>query len=373
MAKVHSSRAKIYEKNNPGLDEATEHVESQGERLIKELVLKQIDTQVSLPEELKKTKDFTKATQYVPLTSYTCGQTSLSEFEKCASKATYIEELKSSGLTDEEVELILDHEKGEEFFSAKYKKLESSVLNSWLERTFSKIQNSEKHHHIQKDKQRSSGSISRHEEELGLAVKPDSEHTKLLKFALSCRQFSNNDDPRPPSHPINHLKELDRELFGHLNKKHPESRKSKKSLNLASLPKFKSKESTVNKCVVLNSLKTSDKPATLWDLKDGCSVSTSVSETSTKPSRVYTCKPETLYTIKDKKIVPLNKVPPVSASIGNPSRNASSSGQPFVIPNIKESEIDMLTKEDILKNRMSVEEIKLLPRFQNYEKGPPSQ
>ena len=94
--------------------------------------------------ELKKTKDFTKATQYVPLTNYTCGQTSLSEFEKCANKAAYIEDLKSFGLTDEEVELLLDHEKGEEFFSAKYKKLESSILNSWLQRIFTKIQNIEK-------------------------------------------------------------------------------------------------------------------------------------------------------------------------------------------------------------------------------------
>ena len=50
MAKVQSSRAKIYEQNNTALDEATEHVESEGERLIKELVLKQIDTQVTLSE-----------------------------------------------------------------------------------------------------------------------------------------------------------------------------------------------------------------------------------------------------------------------------------------------------------------------------------
>ena len=50
MAKVQNTRANIYEQNNTVLDEATPHIESEGERLIKELVLKQIDTQVSLPE-----------------------------------------------------------------------------------------------------------------------------------------------------------------------------------------------------------------------------------------------------------------------------------------------------------------------------------
>ena len=222
---------------------------------------------------------------------------------------------------------------------------------------------------------RASCSLSRHEEEVALAVKPDSEHTKLLKFALSCRQPS-NDDPRPLTHPIHHLKELDEELFGHLNKKDSDPRKkSKKSLSSASVPKFKSKEPTVNKQVVFNPVtKTCEKPVTLWDLKDTCNIGTTAPKTSsTKPNHVYTCKPETLYTIKDKKIVPLNKVPPDSANAGSPSPSASSSGQPFVVPNIKESEIQTLTKEDILKNRMSVEEIKLLPRFQNYDKGLPSQ
>jgi ABC-type transport system involved in cytochrome bd biosynthesis fused ATPase/permease subunit len=50
MAKVQSSRAKIYEKKSSVADEATVHIESEGERLIKQLVQKQIDTQVSLSE-----------------------------------------------------------------------------------------------------------------------------------------------------------------------------------------------------------------------------------------------------------------------------------------------------------------------------------
>ncbi|PSN35686.1 hypothetical protein C0J52_10186 [Blattella germanica] len=368
MAKVHSSRARIYEKKSTTFDEPTEHVESEGERLIKELVLKQIDTQVSLPDALKNNKEFEKATEYVPLTNFTSGKVSLQEFEKCANRASYIEELKSSGLTDEEIELILDHEKGEEFFAEKYKKWESSILNSWLQQVLSKIRNIEREHNEVKA---GSSSISRHEQELALAVKPESEHTKLLKFALSCQQSSDNNDPRPIDHPINHLKDIEHELFGHLNKKEPPPWKPKRSLNALSTPKFKSKDSIKHSSL---NFKSTEKPSTLWDLKETFSVPTTISE-STKPSRVYSCKPETLYSIKDKKIVPLNKIPPLPASSGNPSCSSSNnvSGQPFVVTKLNESEIKTLGREDILKNRLSIEEIKKLPRFQNYEKGSPTQ
>jgi ABC-type lipoprotein export system ATPase subunit len=50
MAKVQSSRAKIYEKKSSVADEPTERIESEGERLVKQLVRKQIDTHVSLSE-----------------------------------------------------------------------------------------------------------------------------------------------------------------------------------------------------------------------------------------------------------------------------------------------------------------------------------
>jgi hypothetical protein len=77
------------------------------------------------------------------LTKYTSGQISLQEFENCRKQATHIEDLKSIGLTEEEVEILLDHGKGNEYFSEKYKRLESSVLNSRLEQIFSKIRSSE--------------------------------------------------------------------------------------------------------------------------------------------------------------------------------------------------------------------------------------
>jgi hypothetical protein len=81
-----------------------------------------------------------------------------------------------------------------------------------------------------------------------------------------------------------------------------------------------------------------------------------------------------LYTIKDKKIVPVSEVPSFSVSVRSASHSSSGcNGEPFVVSDIEGSEIKTLCREDIQRNKLSVEEIKSLPRFQNYNKGPPSQ
>jgi hypothetical protein len=102
--------------------------------------------------QLKQNKEFQKATEYVPLTKYASGQISLQEFEDCTKRAAHIEDLKSSGLTGGEVQLLLDYGKGKEFFYSKYKRLEGSVLNSRLEQVFSKIKSSEEKHKLDNSK-----------------------------------------------------------------------------------------------------------------------------------------------------------------------------------------------------------------------------
>jgi hypothetical protein len=112
---------------------------------------------------------------------------------------------------------------------------------------------------------------------------------------------------------------------------------------------------------------------TLWDLKDTCTKKIPLKGT-TKVCHMYSCKPETLYTIKDKKIMPVSEVPSIPVSVRSASHSSSGcNGQPFVVSDIEDSEIKALCRDDILRNRLSMEEIKLLPRFQNYDKGPPSQ
>jgi hypothetical protein len=211
----------------------------------------------------------------------------------------------------------------------------------------------------------SGSSISRHEQELGLSVKPNSEHTRLLQFALSCQSSGSNKDTRPLNHPINNLKDIEQQLFGHLTKKDQQKRKSKKYQS-GSASKFKCKQSTATKL-----LSYGVRP--LWDLKDTPSAK-GLSKAATKPSQVYSCKPETLYTIKEKKIVPVSQVSSLPVSVRSASHSSSgSNGQPFVVSDIEDSEIETLCREDIQRNKLSIEEIKLLPKFQNYDKGSASQ
>lgn len=103
--------------------------------------------------QLNQNKEFQKSTEYIPLTQCTSGQISLQEFEDYTKRAAHIEELKSSGLTEEEVQLLLDYGKGKEFFSEKYRRLESSVLNSRLEQVLSKIKSSEEKQKLDNSRQ----------------------------------------------------------------------------------------------------------------------------------------------------------------------------------------------------------------------------
>jgi hypothetical protein len=198
-----------------------------------------------------------------------------------------------------------------------------------------------------------------------LSVKPNSEHTKLLQFALSCQPSGSKTDLRPLDHPINNLKDIEQQLFGHLTKKGQQKRKSKK-FRSALAPKFKSKQSTATKLLSYGE-------RGLWDIRDIPNKQCPFKATA-KPSHVYSCKPETLYTIKENEIVPISPVSPLPVSIRNASHSSSGcNGQPFVVSGIEDSEIQILCREDIERNRLSIEEIKLLPKFQNYDKGSPSE
>nr|CAD7260911.1 unnamed protein product [Timema shepardi] len=259
MAKIQNSRAKVYETRVPATEEATDHVESEGDRLIKQLVQKQLDTRLDLKD----------------------------------------------------------------------------------------------------------GGVSRHQQELGLSVKPSSDETKLLQFALSCRPASQ--DLRPANHPIHHLKEMEQELFGHLELNKKRGKRRNKTRSIANTTdEAPSDLPQPTKC----STATGDKVPSLWDVKCLQKIKT---KEHAKPSHVYSCKPETLYTIKCNKIVPLPKVPSLLPKLDmRPSDEGSSGGQTFICTNVKDLDVKLLLPDDIQNNRISLEEIKKLPRFANYEPGTPS-
>jgi hypothetical protein len=169
----------------------------------------------------------------------------------------------------------------------------------------------------------------------------------------------------PLDHPINNLKDIEQRLFGHLVKKDQQKRKSKKFQSTLA-PKFNSKQSTATKLISCGE-------RSLWDLKDIPSTKRP-SKAAAKPSHVYSCKPETFYTVKGKEIVPISRASQLPVSIRSASHSSSGcNGQAFVVSDVEVPEIEILCREDIQRNKLSIEEIKLLPKFHNYDKGSPSQ
>ncbi|XP_046395090.1 RNA-binding protein 41-like [Ischnura elegans] len=362
MAQVHFSRGKAYELAVNGDENPTEYLESDGERLIKEMVQKQLNKEVSLKEQLEESKVFETAAEFIPLTKLTSGQISFTEFRELAEKASQIEDLKSKGLTEKEIEVLIDYEKGQSYFEEKYRKIEASALKTNLQEIRKKIETKSNERESEKRVGGERG-VSRHELELSLSVKPQSDHTKLLQFALSC-QPSAQVSSRPLNHPINNLKELENELFGHLKPSSGESKKKVPKRRLENLSEIYS--NTVE----------FPQSASLWDKRTNVQPPKTFKSQSNKTEKKYECAPKKMFTIKDKKIVPLEAKTEEIVEGSASSSCSSTEGQMFVLTGKNEgllSPIKLIPLEEISKHKMKDEDMAGHPHFKNYSQGEPSQ
>ncbi|KAK7870054.1 hypothetical protein R5R35_012008 [Gryllus longicercus] len=354
MAKICNSRSKVYETRGVVEDEPVEHIESEGERLIKQMVQKQLDPHVNLGQELKREQNFKSVQETLPLTAYVRGETTLKEFEQTTEKVAHIEELKSFGLSNDEIQLLLDYKR--DILAEKYKKTDRSILSSQIESILKKIEcaKTESNYSLE---QSSSLTNNRHERELGLCVKPESVHTKLLKFVLSCQKTKT--DARPPDHPINNLKNIEKELFGHVA---GAKKKKKSGVNKYAKLSPGSNETVFQRFSYENG-------NSLWDVTK---VKTCTRRKSPETSsHVYTCKPECLYTVKKGEIIPIDKRNAVEKKDKIES-NIFKCNDEFVVSDMRESTIPLVPLEDISKNCLSIQEIKSISKFANYVEGTPS-
>lgn len=291
MAGIQDRKRNFYSNVQSVKDEANvpTYLESAGDLLIKDLARKQGHTSTTLQEQLNLTQDFEKGSELKPFDQK--GITTLEEFKKNVT-------------TEEAPETIslCDKEGNED---------------------------------IEELKRRTG--LSRHELELGLSEKPNSEISKLYKFALrNKRKRIERDDLKSKlvSHPINHLKEIEEEYFGHLktgnakedslrsdldgnlnesgnevvisnekSKKKKKHRKRKKGAgNVQSGDLNSNGNETKDDTIKISiggetSAERSYRPS-LWDVKDVKKLC---------ESKVRGCAPRTLYTIKDGKIVKLEE------------------------------------------------------------------
>lgn len=178
--------------------------------------------------------------------------------------------------------------------------------------------------------------------EFALSIKPNSLETKLLKFALDSQK---HDSIKMP-HPMDQIKQIESDCFGHLQSSPlPTLNKiQKKCRNLANkIKRFDGVEPTSTN--ITSTEKEKDMTFvsfSKWDSKE-----ITESRIEKKPSKIYTCNPGNLYTIKDGQIIRINK--DCDNSYVNNSCDVSEGNK-----------------------RLSIEEIKKIDRFRNYEPGAPS-
>ncbi|KAJ3658677.1 hypothetical protein Zmor_010402 [Zophobas morio] len=295
---------------------------SDGDMLIKRLSEKQRNTKVNLQEQLTANSQFYKSTEILSVTNYTSGSLSLQKFNTAVQHLSDVEKLKSCGLSNEEIELLHDFQSGDEVVKNKHKNLNHSVLKLKLEEIYSKIRESRCQDTKEVVKR------NRLTTETTLATKPSSVETKLLKFALENEQK----DLLPG--PMDLITGVEEELMKNLapvdvKKIRKKARSLAKQIDDIGNPTLKEpiiKEPRADGAAFCRKTK--------WDLKE-CKVENN----KATESKVFTCKPQNYYTIRDGVILKINNAPE--------SDNNSTKQQ----------------------KKLSVEEIKKIPKFENYEKG----
>jgi hypothetical protein len=297
---------------------------SDGDIFIKQLAEQQRNTNINLEEQLSSKNRFYKSTELISLTNYTSGANSLEEFSFVIKHSNDVEKLKSHGLHDKDIELIFDYKNGMEQVRNKHKNMNIDVLKKRLGEIFEKINRTDG------DDKKEVVPHDRLKTELILSAKPASVETRLLKFALQNKQTCKEQLP----HPMDQIKLLEEQFTSdqspvNIKKIRRKARCLTKQIEAAS--SSAKQEPAVNKSASNNDIFNWNSK---WDKKESEDNSYILTEKKT-----FTCKPQNYYTIKDGKII-----------------------------KIIHTEMD----KEVPKNKLSVEEIKQIAKFSNYEKGTPS-
>ncbi|XP_063538003.1 RNA-binding protein 41-like [Cydia strobilella] len=280
-----------------------------------------------LPKEFEKTSDV------LPFTKY--GVSTLEEFKKAEETVHHLEWLKKVGLTNEEIKLYQDDVAG---LLDQRQKIESGVLNSQLEAINKKIN----------DYQNKAGSSDQCDNQPGTSKQGAVDilqriHKKPVKFY-------------PEGHPMHELKDIEDNLFGHLKDDNiiPIT-KRRKILRRLERKKERVLSQSIEVGTVPNVSKP-PKPGSLWDVKE---VPNGVKPETSKSNQIIGPKKQTMYTIKDDKIMRLEPV-------RQEERPDEYQAVDIVVP------VNAAEEHLLEGTKMCVDDIKKIERFKDYEPGIPS-
>lgn len=298
----------------PEIAPPDEEVITEGQKQLKNLLDKQLQKDVTIQQQLSQKRTFTSASAHCPAVNSLSGLTSLDQFQEVDKLDAYTEELKKCGLTDEEIQLKMMADDS----NKPQKKRNFGIDPSIMEERLQKIQEKIEKKNVdldQKDKFHGQKALTRHEMELERSLLRDcnSDDKKKVMNALTTVL-----DPRErtlPNDPMSQLPEILENITKGSSQGNSKRRKRKQ----------KNKELTSDE-IDMKGLP-SDGSRVVTTESSTFDSSTNRVQEEGEIGDVATCKPR-----------PRNPEPEVSL-------------------------------EDIQNNRLAIEEIKNLPRFENYAPG----
>lgn len=298
----------------PEIAPPDEEVITEGQKQLKNLLDKQLQKDVTIQQQLSQKRTFTSASAHCPAVNSLSGLTSLDQFQEVDKLDAYTEELKKCGLTDEEIQLKMMADDS----NKPQKKRNFGIDPSIMEERLQKIQEKIEKKNVdldQKDKFHGQKALTRHEMELERSLLRDcnSDDKKKVMNALTTVL-----DPRERTLPNDPMSQLP-EILENITKGSSQGKSKRRKR------KQKNKEPTSDEIDMKGLL--SDGSRVITTESSTFDSSTNRVQEEGEIGEVATCKPR-----------PRNPVPEVSL-------------------------------EDIQNNRLAIEEIKNLPRFENYAPG----
>ncbi|XP_076117639.1 RNA-binding protein 41-like [Mytilus galloprovincialis] len=325
-----------------------EDIETEAQRQLKTLLDKQLRTQTTLKEQLAQSRKFTNSTLYEPTTDSVTGIIDLSDYKALEEQDSRVNELRLCGLSDDEIRLKLQTEDGNVGSKKLRLRQEPSYLQDKLAEIDRKIETHSKSLTMA-DTFYGQANVGRHAMDLEKSLVKDSIDNKRLSSMLLKNNFS-SDFPHP-EHPMNHIPEILEEIAGKklLNKKqhrlkqryHTETNRNSEELFTTDTDSLDDVCSTVEEIVSTSSCQNKQENEIIGcKTREDSVVSVDIECSDVKQSHIFS----ELQTTKK----------PDNTSVNN---------------KIVLGMVNQIPECDIIANRLSVDEIRRLPKFENYEEG----
>ncbi|XP_052792666.1 RNA-binding protein 41-like [Mya arenaria] len=354
------------------IDGPLEEIETEGQRQLKALLHKQLDTDVSIPQQLSRKREFSHGAEFTPVTEELVGVRSLSEVRSLGDVDSYIEEMKGYGLTHEEILYKLRADDGgkeqkksrlsnPEYHGARLKEIDEKISKK-------------KQLLDQADTFASVKPISRHEMDLEKAISGGNAQNKFLHTALvtqrqTCTSTSNTvmDDIPEILESIS-----SKPVYRHLRKNKTNRHAYKADCTLECCRPV---QSTCEKCEKIRNENCVFGDSSHERDVGICSHMQAFATCMEKPDS-YVSVPEPLETEKPKVKVHTKSSSYVVKFNTSDACKLSQSGSDS---NTKREDtfreieqVEQVPEHVIRKYKLSDDEVKNIPRFQNYSPGEPN-